>query len=272
MPSSRPQSPSEHIDVLEMNEAFEEVDGSFEFTGTLLVYKAGGDLHHAVSKARYSSPSEVKVEHLNNDVLIPVSAYSPLFPPGFTRCTRAPATKLSHQKASADILRSNSPRVPAESDRRVRSLRSCSLRVSEAASAPQHCHIPRLPGFRWENNWSLLCGIPAYPNARSQPARSYEKDYSSLLAGIESGIKHLHALGLVHNDINPSNIMLDGDEAVIIAFGSCRPAGESLEGVGRTYEWYDEQVETALPQNDLDALEEIRIWLGDNSKPFQFVE
>jgi serine/threonine protein kinase len=104
--------------------------------------------------------------------------------------------------------------------------------------------------------------------------RQRTKDYSRVLAGIESGIKHLHGLGLVHNDINPSNIMLGygGGEAVIIDFGSCTRVGESLEGAGRTYEWYDEQVETALPQNDLDALKEIRIWLGDDSGPFQFDE
>lgn len=107
---------------------------------------------------------------------------------------------------------------------------------------------------------------------RSDPGWRASKDYSGVLAGIERGIKHLHALGWVHNDINPSNIMLDGDEAVIIDFGSCRRAGESLDGAGRTYEWYDERVETALPRNDLDALEEIRIWLGDDSRPFQFAE
>jgi serine/threonine protein kinase len=84
MPSPRHQSPSEYVDVLEINEVFEEVEGSFKFTGTLVVYRDGRDLYHTVSKARYSSPSEVKVEHLDNDVLIPVSAYSPLFPPSFT--------------------------------------------------------------------------------------------------------------------------------------------------------------------------------------------
>ncbi|KAK4182439.1 hypothetical protein QBC35DRAFT_509984 [Podospora australis] len=106
---------------------------------------------------------------------------------------------------------------------------------------------------------------------RSDCQRS--KDHSNVLAGIKSGIQHLHALGLVHNDINPSNIMLDGDKAVIIDFDSCRRIGESLEDVGRTYEWYGKQVKTALPQNDLDALEEIRLWLGiDPCKPFQFVE
>jgi serine/threonine protein kinase len=102
--------------------------------------------------------------------------------------------------------------------------------------------------------------------------RRSEKDYSRVLAGVESGIRHLHALGLVHNDINPSNIMLDGDEGIIIDFGSCRRVGESVEDAGRTYEWYDESVKTAHPQNDLDALEEIRIWLDDGSKLFQFDE
>lgn len=35
--------------------------------------------------------------------------------------------------------------------------------------------------------------------------------YSHILEGIENGIRHLHSLGPVHNDINPSNIMLDKD-------------------------------------------------------------
>ncbi|KAL2190332.1 hypothetical protein L209DRAFT_770246 [Thermothelomyces heterothallicus CBS 203.75] len=236
MPSSRPQSPSEHIDVLEMNEAFEEVDGSFEFTGTLLVYKAGGDLHHAVSKARYSSPSEVKVEHLNNDVLIP---------PLPRNCHIKKPRLISYDR----IRLGSQPNQIAESV-------LFEAAVCEFLKLHPHPNIATYLGCQVSDG--RITGLCF--------------DYSSLLAGIESGIKHLHALGLVHNDINPSNIMLDGDEAVIIAFGSCRPAGESLEGVGRTYEWYDEQVETALPQNDLDALEEIRIWLGDNSKPFQFVE
>lgn len=86
------------------------------------------------------------------------------------------------------------------------------------------------------------------------------KDYKRVLAVIEAGIRHIHSLGLVHNDINPSNVMLNGDEVVIIDLGSCRWVGESLEGVGRTYEWYDAGVGTALPQNDHDALEEMRTW------------
>lgn len=91
------------------------------------------------------------------------------------------------------------------------------------------------------------------------------------LNGVEKGIVHLHSLGLIHNDINPSNIMFDEDVPVIIDFDSCRPVGQSLEGVGRTFEWYDESVQYSLPSNDLDALDEIREWLGDNDmKRFKF--
>lgn len=64
--------------------------------------------------------------------------------------------------------------------------------------------------------------------------------------------------------------MLEGDRAVIIDFGSCRKLEESLEDVGRTYEWYDEKIQESVFENDLKALEEIRIWLGDDSREFQF--
>jgi hypothetical protein len=77
-PSARP------IEVLEMNEAYDEVDDCFIFAGTLVVYRTGVELHHAVSRARHSSPSETKVEHLSNDIVIPVSAYRPLFSPELT--------------------------------------------------------------------------------------------------------------------------------------------------------------------------------------------
>lgn len=101
------------------------------------------------------------------------------------------------------------------------------------------------------------------------------KNRDGCLHGVEMGIRHLHSLGLIHNDINPSNVMIDEstdkDTSIIIDFDSCRPVGESLEEVGRTFEWYDESVQLSLPSNDLDARYEIREWLSDNStKSFKF--
>jgi len=95
------------------------------------------------------------------------------------------------------------------------------------------------------------------------------------LDGLLAGILHLHSLGLVHNDINTSNVKLDEDgNFILIDFDSCRRIGEDLEeesGAGRTFGWHDPDVKTALPKNDLDAFEELRIWLiRSSNKKYTF--
>ena len=65
-------------------------------------------------------------------------------------------------------------------------------------------------------------------------------DRDAILSGIEKGLKFLHDThGLVHNDINPTNIMLDDKGLpVIIDFDSCGRIGEDLTGrKGGTFGW-----------------------------------
>ena len=112
-----------------------------------------------------------------------------------------------------------------------------------------------------------------YLDVNKKPLRNAEL----LLESVRNGLEHLHSLGLVHNDINPRNIMFfdeDSDEAVIIGFGSCRAIGLPLDGgLVRMCEWHDEKVDTALPSNDFDALDEIAEWLSDKpEKNFKFAE
>ncbi|ERS97095.1 uncharacterized protein SPSK_02696 [Sporothrix schenckii 1099-18] len=93
------------------------------------------------------------------------------------------------------------------------------------------------------------------------------------LDGLLAGIRHLHHLGLVHNDINPANIMVDYEgvadgtvKLVLVDFDSCRPTGTSLHEsrAGRTHGWHDSDVVTAEEDSDLHALSEVRVWLfGD---------
>ncbi|KZF26417.1 kinase-like protein [Xylona heveae TC161] len=92
------------------------------------------------------------------------------------------------------------------------------------------------------------------------------------LAGILAGIHHLHSLGIVHNDITPSNIMFDEDgTAVLIDFEGCRKIGESLEIVRRTYGWHDPEVKTALEKNDLDAFADLQtLLIGTSVDDFVF--
>ena len=62
------------------------------------------------------------------------------------------------------------------------------------------------------------------------------------------------------------------DTPITVDLGSCRAIGESLEGVGRTYEWYDAEVKTARPSNDLDALAEMEAWMFGKVDEFKFAE
>ncbi|KAE8318275.1 kinase-like protein [Aspergillus transmontanensis] len=91
-----------------------------------------------------------------------------------------------------------------------------------------------------------------------------EANMKSRLEGILAAIKHFHSLGLVHNDINSANIMLDEDGTLIlIDFDSCRYIRESLSSTEtkRTRHWHDPSVDISLEKNDLDALKDLQIWL-----------
>ncbi|KAK4038635.1 kinase-like protein [Parachaetomium inaequale] len=92
-------------------------------------------------------------------------------------------------------------------------------------------------------------------------------DKKPFMAGLESAVQHLHALGLAHNDINPRNIMVnEAGTAVLIDFGSCREVGRKL-GVSRgTPGWIEGEesdYDTSGKGHDLFAVERIRVWLDD---------
>ncbi|KAJ6027024.1 kinase-like protein [Penicillium canescens] len=97
----------------------------------------------------------------------------------------------------------------------------------------------------------------------------------SSLEGVLDGIQHLHSISIVHNDINPANIMFDKDGTlVLIDFDSCRYIGESLSSTKtkRTHQWHDPSVDVSLEKNNLDAFQELRIWLiGSADDNYNFV-
>jgi serine/threonine protein kinase len=60
----------------------------------------------------------------------------------------------------------------------------------------------------------------------STQSRQPPFNFNLILNGIFAGITHMHSLGLAHNDITPSNIMLDENGcAVIIDFNNSGPLG-----------------------------------------------
>ncbi|KAK4866235.1 hypothetical protein LT330_008576 [Penicillium expansum] len=271
---------SSQLEILEMNEAFEDINSSFGFAGTLVVYRMNGQLYHGMLKARYYPSTIVNPVDLTNIIQIPSSAYSPLHATDLTRA-HDPFLKDTYVKrarlSSYDrISKSPQPNEIAESILAEAKVCELLMQNSHPNIAIYHgCQVSgdRITGLcfkKYSHTLMKEVNPGSLMKRQARSTRETRKDYSGVLDGIESGIRHLHSLGLVHNDINPSNIMFDGDELVIIDFGSCRPIGDSIEGSGGTYEWCDQKVQLSLPGNDLNALEEIRIWLGDDSRDFQF--
>ena len=86
-------------------------------------------------------------------------------------------------------------------------------------------------------------------------------DVEKCMRKLTSAVDHLHSFGLAHNDLTPSNIMVDkSDNPVIIDYGSCQPFGATLITAG-TPGWIDEDFTTSEGWHDRSALGKIQRWL-----------
>ncbi|KAK4700576.1 hypothetical protein P7C70_g5667, partial [Phenoliferia sp. Uapishka_3] len=88
-----------------------------------------------------------------------------------------------------------------------------------------------------------------------------------VMRDIGAAIQHLHSLGIIHNDVNPGNIILPADlsRAVLIDFDSSRPEGYKFCDSDRRYTegFSKEELDISEKENDLYGLERIRLWLED---------
>jgi serine/threonine protein kinase len=81
------------------------------------------------------------------------------------------------------------------------------------------------------------------------------------MRGIRAGVEHIHSLGFSHNDLNPTNIALDGnDNLIFLDFESCRKEGDKLLS-GGTHSWIDEHYSTSAQAHDISAMKKIEAWL-----------
>lgn len=277
-------------EIIEVAERYDEVDSRFPFTGTVVIYRFDGHIFHCLLKG-VPKPPPREMQGLV-DVLpmqatfIPPDAYAPIYPPdGSLSIDPNPLAPNVYVKrpslTSFDrYLQRNRPYDIADAvlaEAKVAEIlkRNPHPNIAEYRGCEVSCD-GRIIGLCWtELGDSLMRRV----NPQSTGKRIFKfnpdmlGDKDRILGKIKAGIQHLHRLGLVHNDINPANILLDKDDnPVICDFNSCTPIGHKLDNVGRTYEWYDENVQFADPSNDLDAFEEICEWLReDGPKNFRFV-
>ncbi len=278
---------SSEKDILEVSERYDEIDGRFPLIGTAVVYRCEGSVFHALLEKLPQNECNHLITILpKQGTLIPPEAYAPLFPsdgslskapnplPPNTFVKRVSLTSFDRY---VDQGRPNAMAEALLSEATVGEI----LRHNPHPNIAEYhgCEVSRegrITGLCWTKlGESLMQRVnPRFKGKgifKYKPGSLNDKD--GTLRKIKAGIRHLHGLGIVHNDINPSNILLGPDDnPVITDFNSCTPVNHSLKNVGRTYQWYDENVYIATPSNDLDALEEIREWLSEGElKNFRFV-
>ncbi|KAI0532458.1 kinase-like domain-containing protein [Xylaria digitata] len=223
------------LEICENNEVFVWENNDLEFHHTKLILKSGNDQYsYATTRDRQVPNHKVDVNKLE---LIPIPAHDiwPPFDPSFTRAPE-PLSDFHYVKewTACEILKKHPhPNVATYfgcvvKDGRVRGL----------------CFVK-------------------YPRTLAQRMKMPEPfDVRSCQQGIREGVHHMHECGLIHNDLNPANIMIDdANKPIIIDFDSCKPEGEELGIKAGTHGWTADDSKFAVRENDFYALEKIDAFL-----------
>ncbi|KAJ5766967.1 uncharacterized protein N7511_004583 [Penicillium nucicola] len=269
------------MEILECSEDFGGPMEDFVFQRTIIVYKTGGTIYRAYSRRRFAEPQDIQLSDLYGTNRIQSAHVSPEFQDSFTRA-EDPPPRHSNWFLKKPSLSTYNPRYPtAIKETWIEEVKTCELLKNNP-----HPNVSQYHGCAVMENGRIR-GIyfTSYDETLMEhvnPLRRSKLDFAYQRRGadpeqvegwteqIERGIRHLHSLGIVHNDLNPCNIMFQGNDPVIIDFDSARSMGHHLSFVKRTYGWYDGKVQEALPSNDLDALQEIKSWLLGDVHRFLF--
>ncbi|KAJ0424788.1 kinase-like protein [Aspergillus carlsbadensis] len=256
------------MEVIQKHEAFKRSDGKMQFAYVDVYVQQDGMLYSGKWMNRFELPKTLedlqevkKIQTEGRGPEVQGRAWSAVYiktPSLLSFANKNLEEQIMHEVEACEILRKNPhPNIAAyygyqETNGRVSGLcfKRYPSRLLEAVN----------PGYRNK--------VAFRASARDLVTGDMKRN----LQGILAAIKHLHSLGLVHNDINPANIMIDENGTfILIDFGSCRPIGGSLCTAGRTHQWYDPSVEVSLERNDLDAFHELRTWLtGSVDEDFLF--
>jgi serine/threonine protein kinase len=244
------------MEVCEQNEAFVEQDGDLAFSHTKIILREGDQYYYAITSRRYLPTSEVDLLELD-PVPIPASQIWPPFPTHFARAPE-PLPQDCYVKRPSLLYYGDT-----EASTELSSLLLNEAEVCEILRAYPHPNIAQYLGCIVENNRITgLCFVKYGMNLSERVTKgSRPFDADLFLRGIQEGISHLHSLNLIHCDLNPTNILMNGDTPVIGDFDSCQREGEKLGFKAGTRGWTSEEFKFARPENDQYGLSKIRDFL-----------
>ncbi|KAJ5573540.1 kinase-like protein [Penicillium hispanicum] len=257
------------MEVVQKNEAFKRIDGKMKFSYVQVFVRQGGKLYSGKWTNRLDSPKTL--DDLQAVEQIPTENRGP------------------EVNATWSAVYMKTPSLLAYIDGNLEKQITREIDICELVRKNPHPNVATYYGYQETHSRVTGLCFKRYTStlleavnpqrlgkaAFLSSARALvNENMKSGLEGIMAAIKHLHSLGIVHNDINPANIMLDEDGTLIlIDFDSCRYIGESLRSTKtkRTHHWHDPTVDISLEKNDLDAFKDLQVWLtGSVDEDFIF--
>ena len=222
--------------VIECFEAFKEQGDDWEFDHFTTTLTEGTKIFRAKSARRYALHQEIDIKDLD----CPPVALPPedLWPPLTDDLTHAPHPIPDNAYAKRPTFFHY---FPETSSFKPRELLLHEARICEFLRRHPHKNVASYLGCI--NDGGVITGLcfVKYKEILSDRLvdSSRPLDADSCLMGVKEALDHLHSLGLIHNDVNPINIMLDKqDVPILIDFNSCQWEGGSLYGTG-TPGWTD---------------------------------
>lgn len=252
-----------------VSQCFDLVHGVLRYKYTKVLFVEDGNTYQARSRTRLPQSLDVELDQgeLTHITIVPIESYCPLYVPEFTLAPE-PLPKDCYVKQPELMCYGEGLNI---CDIVLTDIKAC-----EILRRSPHRNIAQYYGCQVRNGRVTGLCFTRYPETlmqRVNPGHLSKDDFCvsaprsqkrmhHYLKGIESGICHMHSLGLIHNDINPSNIMITEDDSpVIIDFDSCLPEGTPLGLTKRTFQWHNPMDQFSKTSNDIWSFRETCIWL-----------
>lgn len=239
-----------------------------EWSHTLIKLEHNNDIFQARSTSRLMKLEEIKISDLEIESSpIPKENIYPLYP-GELLVAPNPLPDDYYVKKQ-NLMLYDTPLALSQDKAYPGQLLLQEAKLCEILSRHPHPNIATYRGCVVEEGRITGLCFTKYRQTLSKRAddNSRPLNNEACLRGIEAGIRHLHSLGFVHNDINIYNVMFlaDNDVPIIIDFDSCWKEGEDRGMKGATYMWTDGEYDykRSVRENDFSGLRRIRHYLDD---------
>ena len=234
------------MEVYQKGECWEEKGSEVTFSHTKIILKRGDDFFYAATNLHL--PSSIDISKLD-PIPIPIDHIRPFFS---AELTRAPTPLPDHTFVKVPCLMDCGSDVKYPPNALV----LIEAQICETLKQYPHSNIAEYIGCVTQDDRIMGLCFAKYDKTLADRL-SDQDDLVELevTLAIRRGIEYLHRLGIMHNDINPHNIMFKSDGTpVLIDFDSCAHVGEKLVKGGGCE---DEDYTHATPMNDYTALKKI---------------